>query len=59
MWLRHDKTIGNGTRKACLAMVFKLAIAAQKRWRKLKGHTVLTNVNTGMRFIDGEKNKAA
>jgi len=57
--LRHNKTKGNGTRKACLAMVFKLAAAAQKRWRKLKGHTLLTDVITGVTFIDGEKHKAA
>ena len=57
--LRHDKTKGNGTRKACLAMVFKLAAAAQKRWRKLKGHTLLADVITGVRFVDGEKHKAA
>ena len=28
--LRHDKTIGNATLKACPAMVFKMAAAAQK-----------------------------
>ena len=57
--LRHDKTKGNGTRKACLAMVFKLAAAAQKRWRKLKDYTLLTDVITDVRFVDGEKHKAA
>ena len=57
--LRHDKTKGNGTRKACLAMVFKLADAASRRWRKLKGHALLSDVITGVRFVDGEKKEAA
>ena len=31
--LRHRKTKGNGSRTACLAMVFKLMQSAAKRWR--------------------------
>ncbi len=57
--LRHDKTKGNGTRKACLAMLFKLADAASRRWRKLKGHTLLSDVITGVRFVEAEKIQAA
>lgn len=30
--LRHDKTKGNGSKKACLTMVFKLAEAARNSW---------------------------
>ena len=36
--LRHRRTKGSGTRKTSLAMMFKLAKAAQKRWRRLNGH---------------------
>jgi putative transposase len=31
--LRHDKTKGNGSRSACLTMVFKLMESASKGWR--------------------------
>ena len=32
--LRHRRTKGNGTRQACLTMVFKLMKSAQRRWRR-------------------------
>ena len=32
--LRHARTKGNGNRRACLAMVFKLMLVAQKGWRR-------------------------
>ena len=35
--LRTRKTKGAGSRLACLTMVFKLAMAAQKTWRALNG----------------------
>ena len=35
--LRTKKTKGCGTRMATLAMVFKLALEAQKTWKELKG----------------------
>lgn len=35
--LRHRRTKGNGTRRASLTMMFKLAQSAQKRWRRLNG----------------------
>ena len=57
--LRHDKTKGNGSRKACLAMVFKLTQSAQKRWRRLNGHELIQDVVAGVTFTDGEKQKAA
>ncbi len=57
--LRHDKTKGNGSRKACLAMVFKLAEAAQNSWRKLNGHALISDLIQGVKFVDGEKTKAA
>ena len=57
--LRHDKTKGNGSRRACLAMVFKLVESAQKRWRKLNGHDRISDVIAGIPFIDGEIQRAA
>jgi len=51
--LRHDKTKGNGSRRACLAMVFKLVQSAAKRWRKLNRHERVNDVIAGIVFIDG------
>lgn len=53
--LRHCRTKGNGTRVACLAMVFKLMQSASKRWRLLNGSSLLTEVIQGVRFVDGTK----
>jgi len=36
-----------------LAMVFKLAKGAERRWRKLKGAARLAQVIKGVRFKDG------
>lgn len=57
--LRHRRTKGNGSRTACLTMVFKLARAAEKRWRKLNGSALLPEVIQGVRFVDGIKELAA
>ena len=57
--LRHRRTKGNGSRQACLAMVFKLCHTAQKRWRRLNGHALIPDVIAGVPFIDGERAKAA
>ncbi len=35
---RHRPTKGSGSRRACLAMVFKLAMAAERRWRRLNAN---------------------
>ena len=53
--LRHRRTKGNGTRMACLTMVFKLMQSAQKRWRLLNGSNLLPDVIQGTQFIDGIK----
>jgi hypothetical protein len=34
-------------------MVFKLAQAAEKSWRRLDGYNQLPKVVTGIKFIDG------
>jgi transposase-like protein len=57
--LRTAKTKGCGSRIACLSMVFKLALSAQKRWRALNGAKLLADVITGVVFEDGVKKLAA
>lgn len=56
---RQKKTRGNGSRVACLAMVFKLAQSASKKWRALNGSSLLPNVIQGIPFIDGVKQTEA
>jgi len=51
--LRTAKTRNCGSRATTLAMVFKLAQSAEKRWRKLKGFELLGEVVTGVIFKDG------
>jgi transposase-like protein len=57
--LRHDKTKGNGSRAACLAMVYKLMESASKSWRSLNGSPLLAEVIKGTVFIDGIREKPA
>jgi transposase-like protein len=57
--LRHDKTKGNGTRAACLAMVFKLMESASRSWRSLNGSPLLIEVIKGTVFTDGIEEKPA
>ena len=53
--LRHRRTKGNGSRAACLAMVFKLCESAARKWRTLNGAKLLPDVIAGVRFADGER----
>jgi putative transposase len=53
--LRHRRTKGNGSRLACLTMVFKLMQSASKKWRLLNGCQLLPDVIAGVQFIDGVK----
>jgi transposase-like protein len=57
--LRHRRTKGNGSRLACLTMVFKLMQSASKRWRLLNGSNLLPDVIQGTQFIDGIKPQQA
>lgn len=57
--LRHRKTKGNGTRRASLAMMFKLAQSAQKHWRRLNGHQQIVPLINGAKFINGTIQDAA
>jgi transposase-like protein len=53
--LRHKRTKGNGSRKACLAMVHQLMLSAAKRWRRLDRSNLLADVIAGVQFTDGVK----
>lgn len=57
--LRHGRTKGNGSRTACLTMVFKLMQSASKKWRLLNGSQLLPDVIAGVQFIDGLKPQTA
>jgi len=46
---------GSGSRVACLTMVYKLMMSAQKKWRLLNGSSLLPQVIQGIKFIDGVK----
>lgn len=56
---RSQKTKGCGSRAATLSMVYKLGISAEKSWRKLKGHELISKVIEGVKFKDGEEVKIA
>lgn len=56
---RTRQTKGGGSRLATLTMVFKLAMAAQKKWRSLNGSpALLVQVMRGDAFVDGELQQA-
>jgi transposase-like protein len=52
--LRTKVTRGAGSRKAGLAMAYKLLDAAQVRWRRINGHELVPLVRAGASFIDGK-----
>ena len=56
---RTKRTKGCGSRMATLTMVWKLAMEAQKTWRRLMGYQHITLVMEGRRFVDGELEEAA
>lgn len=51
--LRHRKTKGNGTRRASLTMMFKLAQSASEKWKRLRGSEKIAFVIEGRSFKDG------
>jgi putative transposase len=53
--LRHRRAKGNGTRKATLAMVYKLCREAEQSWRKLDGFKFIPLVEAGIKFVNGER----
>ncbi len=56
---RTRQTKGCGSRMATLTMVFKLGMAAEKRWRRLRGSELIGKVIEGIKFVDGEFLKLA
>ena len=52
--LRTKVTRGAGSRKAGLAMAYKLLDSAQARWRKITGAELVALVRAGATFIDGK-----
>ena len=55
MKLRTKVTKGAGSKKAALAMAYKLLDAAQERWRRVNGHELVSDVLDDMKFKDGIK----
>ena len=53
--VRHRTVRAKGclSNKTALAMIFKLADAAEKSWRRLDGHSQLPKVVLGVKFADG------
>ena len=53
--VRHRTIRSKGclSNKTALAMVFKLAEAAQRGWRRLDGHALLPKLILGVKFADG------
>src|SRR5271169_2823129 len=53
--IRHRTVRSKGclSNKTALAMIFKLAEAAEKSWRRLDGHNQLPKIILGIKFADG------
>jgi hypothetical protein len=56
LWDSRHRTVrskGCLSNKTALALIFKLAEAAEKSWRRLDGHNQLPKVILGIKFTDG------
>jgi putative transposase len=51
--LRTRVTKGAGSKKAALAMAYKLLDAASERWRRFNGHELINDVLDGATYKDG------
>jgi transposase-like protein len=53
--VRHRTVRSKGclSNKTALAMIFKLAEAAERSWRRLNGHNQLPKLILGVKFVDG------
>lgn len=56
--LRTYRTKGPGSRKAGIAMAFKLTRKAESRWRRLKGYEKIQDLIDGIVYIDRTKQAA-
>jgi putative transposase len=52
---RTRQTKGAGSRKAGLALAFKLALAAQEHWRRVNAPLLVALVRAGLQFRDGKR----
>ncbi len=52
---RTRQTKGAGSRKAGLAMAYKLMLMAQDNWRKITAPHLLPLLRAGVKFIDGKQ----
>ena len=54
--LRHSAVAVKGafSKQNAIAMLFQLALEAEKSWRRIKGSERLAEVIQGVRFADGE-----
>ena len=57
--IRRPGQEGIRSRVACFAMVFKLVQSAAKKWRRLTGHALITDVIQGVQFKDGIRENVA
>jgi len=53
--LRTRVTKGAGSKKAALAMAYKLLDAASERWRRFNGHELITDLLDGATYKDGTR----
>ena len=53
--VRHRTVRSKGclSNRTAIAMIFKLAQAAEKSWRRLDGHSQLPKLVSGIKFVDG------
>ena len=50
---RTDRTKGCVSRNTMLAMIYKLGMSAEQRWRRTRGFNSLAKVIEGVKFRDG------
>jgi len=50
---RTDRAKGCVSRNTMLAMIYKLGMSAEKRWRRIRGFNYLAKVIDGVKFKDG------
>ena len=50
---RTERAKGCVSRNTLLAMIYKLGMSAEKRWRKIRGFNHLAKVIEGVKFRDG------
>jgi len=50
---RTRRTKGCGTRTATLTMTYKMAMEAEKHWRRINGYEMIIKIFQGIKFVDG------